>query len=92
MDEILNRFIVATPVAVMAQASVRRVFSDTALNDIFERHAQVQYHRELTFATVTGLMLQVATKKQPSLYAAYRNAAEPLSVSVTSLYNKVNGL
>jgi hypothetical protein len=92
MDEILNRFMVSTPVAVMAHASLRRVFADSRLDDLFERHAQSQYTRELAFSTVTQLMLQVATKKRPSLHAAYRHAEEPAPVSVTSLYNKVNGL
>jgi hypothetical protein len=62
------------------------------LDDLFERHALAQYTRELTFSTVTKLMLEVATKKRPSLLAAYRHTEEPLSVSVASLYNKVNGL
>lgn len=92
MDEILNRFIASTPVAVMVQATLRRIFADSTLNDLFERNAQSQYTRELTFSVVTKLMLQVTTKKRPSLYAAYQHAEQPLPVSLTSLYNKVNGL
>jgi IS4 transposase len=92
MDEILDRFISRTPVAVMVQAALRRVFAGSALDDLFERHAQAQYTRDLTFSTVTKLMLEVATKKRPSLHAAYRHAEKPLSVTVASLYNKVNGL
>jgi hypothetical protein len=92
MDEILNRFVVNTPVAVMAHATLRRVFADSSLNDLFERHAQSQYTRELAFSTITNLMLQVATQKRPSLHAAYRHSEESLPVSVTSVYNKVNGL
>lgn len=92
MDGLLNRFIASTPVAVMVQASLRRVLADSVLDDLFERNAQNQYTRELTFSTVTKLLLEVATKKRESLHAAYRLADEPLTVSVTSLYNKVNGL
>lgn len=92
MDEILDRFVEETPVAVMVQAALRRVFADTALDDLFERHAQSQYTRELTFSTVTKLMIQVATKKHPSLNAAFRRMEQEVPVSVTSLYNKVNGL
>jgi len=92
MDEILDRFISRTPVAVMVQAALRRVFAGSALDDLFKRHAQSQYTRALTFSTVTKLMLEVATKKRPSLHAAYRHAEKPLSVTVASLYNKVNGL
>ena len=92
MDEILDRFIAETPVAVIVQAILRRIFADSALDDLFERHAQSQYTRALAFSTVTKLLLEVATKKRPSLYAAYRHSKEALPVSVTSLYNKVNGL
>ena len=92
MDEILNRFVVSTPVAVMTHATLRRVFADNSLNDLFERNTQSQYTRELTFSTITQLMLQVTTKKRPSLHAAYRHSPEPLPVSVTSVYNKLNGL
>lgn len=92
MDEILTRFIADAPVAVMMHATLRRVFADSALDDLFERHSQSQYTRELTFSSVTKLMIEVATKKRPSLHAAYRHGKEELPVSVTSLYNKVNGL
>jgi hypothetical protein len=92
MDVILDRFVSSTPVAVMAHASLRRVFADSRLNALFERHAQTQYTRELAFSTITKLMLQVTTKMRPSVHAAYRHAEEPVPVSVTSLYNKINGL
>jgi Transposase DDE domain len=92
MDEILKRFIEATPVAVMVQATLRRVFADSALDALFERCAQSQYTRELTFSTVIRLMVEVVTKKHPSLHAAYRNAPEQLPVTVASIYNKINGL
>jgi hypothetical protein len=91
MDEILDRFVKASPVAVMVQATVRRVFSDTELDELFARHAQSQYTRELSFSTVTKLMVEVVTRKHPSLHAAVRHGP-PLSVALASLYNKVNGL
>jgi hypothetical protein len=91
MDEIFNRFIQAAPVAVMVQATMRRVFSDIELDALFERHAQSQYLRELSFSTVTKLMVEVVTRKYRSLHSAVRHGP-PLSVSLASLYNKVNGL
>jgi len=92
MDEILNRFVAETPVAVMVQATLRRVFADTALDRLFARHAQVQYTRELTFSTPTRLMLQGVMQERRSLHDAYRHAEQDLPVSVTSVYNKVNSL
>jgi hypothetical protein len=92
MDEILKRFSEAAPVAVMVQATLRRVFANSALDALFERHAQGQYTRELAFSTVTRLMVEVVTQKHPSLHAAYRHAQQPIPVAMASVYNKVNGL
>jgi len=92
MDVILDRFIAESPVAVMVHAILRRVFSDSALDDLFERHAELQYTRELTFSTLTKLVIAVATKKHPSLNSAHRHMEREIPVSVTSVYNKVNGL
>jgi hypothetical protein len=92
MDVILDRFIAESPIAVMVHAILRRVFSDSALDDLFERHAESQYTRELTFSALTKLVIAVATKKHPSLNAAHRHMEQEIPVSVTSVYNKVNGL
>jgi len=92
MDDVLNRFVAETPVAVMVQGTLRRVFADTTLDGLFERHARVQYTRELAFSTVTRLMIQVVMQKRRSLNDAYRHAEQAIPVSVTSVYNKVNGL
>src|SRR6516165_6691494 len=60
MDDILQRFVQNAPIAVMARAGLARVFATPALNELFERHAQAQYTRELTFSTLVRLMVQVA--------------------------------
>jgi IS4 transposase len=91
MDEILQRFIEQAPVAVMVQATAARAITDSALNDIYERHADSQYTRDLTFAAVSRLLTQVVFRSYPSVNAAYRHNEE-ISVSVTSVYNKLNGV
>jgi Transposase DDE domain len=91
MDEILQRFIDTAPVAVMVQATAARAISGSVLDDIFERHAEGQYTKELTFSSLTRLMTQVVFCTYPSVHAAYRENHE-IPVSITSVYNKLNGL
>jgi Transposase DDE domain len=91
MDEILQRFLDQAPIAVMVRATIARTVGHSALDEIFERHANAQYTRELTFSALTGLMSQVVFRTYPTINAAYRHAQD-IPVSVTSVYNKLNGL
>jgi hypothetical protein len=91
MDEILQRFIDNAPIAVMVQATAARAIGASVLDDIFERHADGQYTRELTFNTLARLTTQVVFSTYPSIHAAYRES-KGIPVSVTSVYNKLNGL
>ena len=50
MDEILQKFLDKAPVAVMARATLVRTMADSTLNDLFDRHSEAQYTRELTFS------------------------------------------
>src|SRR5262249_59054216 len=79
------------PIAVMVRATIARTVGHSALDAIFERHADAQYTRELTFSTLAGLMSQVVFRTYPTVNAAHRQAQD-IPVSVTSVYNKLNGL
>lgn len=92
MNEVLERFIAKAPVSVMVRATLLRVLSDTTLDELFERHAQAQYTRDLAFSTVTRLMTKVVFSIYPSVHAAFLRAEDEIPVSVTSLYNKIDGL
>lgn len=91
MDELLQRFLDQAPVAVMTHATLARTLGDPTLDDLFERQARDQYTRDLTFSTVTRLMTQVVFRAYPSVHAAYRGDHQ-IPVSITSVYNKLNGL
>jgi Transposase DDE domain len=91
MDEILQRFLDQAPIAVMVRATIARAVSHSVLDEIFEQHADAQYTRDLTFSTLAGLMGQVVFGTYPTINAAYRHARD-VPVSVTSVYNKLNGL
>lgn len=91
MHEILQRFLDQAPIAVMVRATIARTFSNSLLDEIFDRHASQQYTRELTFSTLTGLMSQIVFCTYPSVNAAYQKT-DAIPVSITSIYNKLNGL
>jgi IS4 transposase len=89
MDEMLKRFAERAPVAVMARLGLQRAISAEWVNEVFERHSDTQYTRELLFSTVVDLMSLVALGLRPSLHAAAQKAND-LPVSITALYDKVN--
>ena len=92
LPPILSRFIDKTPVPVMARALIERTVSAAALDAWFEKQRQGQYTRELLFSTLFELMTQVVLRESPSVHAAYRARVGEIGVSVTSVYNKLNGL
>ena len=92
LPPILTRFVEQTPVPVMARALIERVVGAQALDAWFEEQRAGQYTRELLFSTLFGLMTQVVLRESPSVHAAYRARIGEIGVSVTSVYNKLNGL
>ncbi len=81
-----------SPVPVMVQVLLERVLRPQKLDTIFERTAVKQYTRTLLFSTVFELMNQVIFKTFPCVNAAYQGEKEKVGVSITSLYNKLNGI
>lgn len=92
LNPILERFAERTPIPVMARGVLERCLNPSQLDAWFEQVAEAQYTRELLFSTVFDLMMKVVLGQQPSLHAAYQAHAEPIEVSITSVYNKLNGL
>ena len=92
LGKIFERFVEKSPVSVMARGLLERVLNSKTIDEIFERVADRQYTRELLFSVVFDLMSQVVCGSHKSLHAAYQASAPEMSVSVTSLYNKVNGV
>src|SRR4051812_44964339 len=89
---VFERFAEKTPVPVMARAAIEYALSDSALDHLFERHASEQYTRTLLFSTVFDLMSLVVTGSFKSLSAAYQDREESIPVSLTSVYNKLQGV
>ena len=81
-----------SPIPVMVQILLERTLSPDKLNRIFESTATNQYTRKLLFSTVFEIMSLVIFKTQPSIKAAYTEQGKSIGVSITSLYNKLNGI
>jgi IS4 transposase len=91
-DQMLELFSVESPVPVMVRGVLENILGDDRLNRIFEESAERQYCRELTFAMCVELMADVVAKIRPSINAAYAARKDVVPVSVTSVYNKLNGI
>jgi hypothetical protein len=91
-SKIFQRFIEQRPIPVMVQALLERTLSPSHLDAWFARRAGSQYTRELLFSTVFGLMNVVVFKTFPSVNAAYKDESGSIGVSITSVYNKLNGM
>lgn len=92
LGKIFERFVEKSPVSVMARGLCERMLNPNKVNELFERVAGRQYTRNLLFSTVFDLMSQVVCGSHKSLHAAYQASAQEISVSVTSTYNKLNGV
>ena len=92
LGKIFERFVETSPISVMARGLLERVLNSKTINEVFERVADRQYTRDLLFSTVFDLMSQVVCGSHKSLHAAYQTSAPEISVSVTSIYNKLNAI
>jgi hypothetical protein len=92
LSKLFERFAEKTPVSVMARAAMEHAMAPEALDALFGKHAEHQYEKELLFSSVVDLMGVVVCKVQPSVHAAFQSVAGSLPVSITSLYNKLNGM
>jgi hypothetical protein len=92
LGQVFERFVAKTPFAVMSRSLLERTLAPEALDALFEKTADAQYTRELTFSSVVDLMGQVVTSAFPSVRAAYLDKSFGISVSLTSLYNKLQGI
>jgi len=92
LDAVFHRFVDQSPVTVMVGGLLERVLTPEKLDELFEHTAEEQYTRTLLFSTVFDLMSQVVCGIQPSMHAAYQAAVAEVSVSIKSVYNKLNGI
>jgi hypothetical protein len=92
LADVFERFVKKSPISVMARATMEHALTADALDKMFSEHATHQYTRDLLFSSCVDLMGIVVSKSQPSVHAAFQAVAGTLPVSITALYNKLNGI
>ena len=94
LDAFVRRASEVFPIPVMVRVLLERVLQPARLDEWFEGVAEQQYTRELLFSSAFELMSVVVFKAFGSVHSAYqaKRAAAEITVSVTSLYNKLNGV
>ena len=76
----------------MVRGALERCMGAPVLDEIFEQASDKQYTNTLLFSGVFGLMNLVVCKTYPSIHAAYQEHRQEIGTSVTSVYNKLNGI
>lgn len=89
-SQIFQRFMDASPASVMVQAILEKVFAADKINDLFDRHANRQYTRELLFSVVVDLMAFVVLRIRKSINAAYAPLQKSIGVTLKAVYDKLN--
>jgi hypothetical protein len=92
LEAVFDRFAQKSPVTVMTRALLENALAPDALNQLFGTHAEWQYERTLLFSSVVDLMGIVVCKIQPSMKAAYEAVEDTLPVSLSAVYDKLNGI
>ena len=92
LSPIFKKFVEKSPISVMARGMMERVLNPNQLDQWFNETAKQQYTKELMFSTVFDIMSQVVCGSRKSVHAAYQASTEDIGVSITSLYNKLNGI
>ena len=92
LSPIFEKFVKKSPISVMARGMMERVLNPNQLDQWFNETAERQYTKDLMFSTVFDIMSQVVCGSRHSVHAAYQASTEDISVSITSLYNKLNGI
>ena len=90
-SEVLDRFVVKSAVPVMFRGTLENAVAPELLDKVFANTARRQRCGELLFSSVVDLLAVVATGSRKSVNDAYQARKEEFTVSVTSVYNKLNG-
>jgi IS4 transposase len=92
LSPVFAPFVKNSPISVIARGMLERVLNPEQLDQWFDTTAKAQYTRDLLFSTLFDLMSQVVQGSQRSVHAAFQASVEDIGVSITSVYNKLNGI
>lgn len=84
-----DTFVKRSPVAVMVNGILERVFDRDRLEDLFRENAVLQYTKELTFAQCVHVMSEVVFQISPCVGAWYQTHQDEVPVTRQALYDKL---
>lgn len=91
LGHIFDRFVEQSPISVMYRGLLENIFAEDGLNELFDRHAQRQYPRELMFSAMVDLLGVVVVGMRKSVHAAWKARTTPIEVSIKAVYDKLAG-
>jgi hypothetical protein len=91
LGEMLDRFAEKAAISVMVRATMENALAPDPLDELFCKVADRQYTRELLFSTLVALMAVVVCRVRKSVHAAFKAMQEEIPVSLTALYDKLDG-
>jgi len=91
-NKVMDRFVKQSPVSVMFRGTLENVVTADLLDEIFANTAKRQHPGELLFSSIVDLLAMVATGTRRSVNDAYKAEKEKFTVSVTAVYDKLNGV
>lgn len=90
--QVMDRFVEQSAASVMFRGTLENVVTAELLDEIFAKTAKRQRPGELLFSSVVDLLAMVASGSRKSVNDAYLAMKEQFTVSVASVYNKLNGV
>lgn len=84
-----DKFVEASPVSVMVQGTLERVFDPVKVQQVFDDNAVTQYTKELTFYQCGQIMSDVVFQVSPSVGAWYKAHPDELNVTRQAVYDKL---
>jgi len=92
LSPVFKPFIDESPISIMARGLVERVLNPDQINAWFDSTASAQYTKDLLFSSIVDIMTQVVCGSRRSVNAAYQASKEKIGVSITAVYDKLNGI
>jgi hypothetical protein len=92
LSDVLERFVEKEPNSVMTRTMMEVALAPAELDALFDSCSEQQYTRSLLFSSMVDLMGMVVSKVRPSVNAAYQRVKVTLPVSLSAVYEKLNGL
>lgn len=89
LGKALSVFVENSPISVMVEATLRRVFEPTTLDRVFQDHAVRGYAKTLAFSQCVELMSEVVFKESASVGAYCQAHVGEIPVTRQAVYDKL---